>query len=89
MVRAMAAQSQDATSFEQIVNRLEAIAAHLEGGDVKLEQALTLFEEGMKLSKIGGQRLDDAERRLEVLLADGQTQALPPEPGGPAGSPST
>jgi exodeoxyribonuclease VII small subunit len=84
MVRAMAAAPQDPKSFEQIVTRLEAIAARLEGGDVQLEQALTLFEEGMTLSKTGGQRLDDAERRLEVLLADGQTQALPQDPNSPS-----
>lgn len=79
------AAPKDEPTFEQIVTRLEAIAAKLEGGDVQLEQALTLFEEGMRLSKSGSGRLDDAEKRLEVLLADGQTQALPSQPPQGAG----
>jgi exodeoxyribonuclease VII small subunit len=87
MVRAMA-ESETPSSFEHIVTRLEAIAAHLEAGDVQLEQALRLFEEGVGLSKQGTQRLDEAERRLEVLLADGQTQALATDAGAPAGTPN-
>jgi exodeoxyribonuclease VII small subunit len=64
-------------SFEAIVARLEAIASKLEAGDAKLEEALALFEEGVKLSKRGAGRLDAAERKLEVLLESGQTEALP------------
>lgn len=55
-------------TFEEIVARLESIAGRLEGNDVKLEEALALFEEGVRLSKHGTHRLDDAERRMEVLL---------------------
>lgn len=54
-------------TFEDIVARLEEIAHKLEGGQPKLEEALALFEEGVRLSKLGGQKLDEAERRLEVL----------------------
>jgi exodeoxyribonuclease VII small subunit len=68
--------SAEALSFESIVVRLETIAGRLEAGDVKLEDALALFEEGVQLSKQGSRRLDAAERRLEVLLASGDTQAL-------------
>ena len=64
-------------SFEAIVGRLEAIAAKLEAGDAKLEEALALFEEGVNLSKRGTGRLDAADRKLEVLLESGQTEALP------------
>lgn len=84
----MAAPQDNTLTFEQIVTRLETIAARLEGGEVQLEQALALFEEGMALSKSGSGRLDDAEKRLEVLLNDGQTQALPkPSPTGAGGAP--
>lgn len=55
-------------NFEDIVARLELIAKRLEKGDAKLEEALSLFEEGIRLSKIGTSRLDEAERKLEILL---------------------
>jgi len=61
-------------AFEQVIARLEAIAEKLEGGDVKLEDALSLFEEGVALSKVGTRRLDDAERKLEVLLGDEEVE---------------
>jgi exodeoxyribonuclease VII small subunit len=65
---------------------LETIAKELEGGRAKLEDALGLFEEGVRLSKQGTQRLDDAERRLEILLEADKTGPLklegPPEQGG-------
>lgn len=62
--------------FEEIIDKLEAIAKELEGGDIRLEESLALFEQGVRLSKLGTQRLDDAERRLEVLLGDGGTEPL-------------
>ena len=55
-------------SFEEIVQRLETIAKQLESGEPKLEEALALFEEGVRLSKLGTHQLDNAERRLEILL---------------------
>ena len=42
----------------------------LEQGDLPLEQSLKLFEEGIKLSRICNRRLEDAERRVELLLKD-------------------
>ena len=61
-------------SFEAIVERLGAIAGRLERDDVPLEEALGLYEEGMRLSRAGTHRLDDAERRLEVLQEGGEVQ---------------
>lgn len=55
-------------TFEGILERMEAIATELESGDPQLEQALQLFEEGVKLSKVGTARLDAAEKKLEILL---------------------
>lgn len=59
--------------FEQILAELESIAAQLERGDVKLEDALHLFERGVRLSREGSRRLDDAEHKIEVLLENGET----------------
>ena len=61
-------ESKDTKDFEEIIERLEEIAHALEGGDARLEEALTLFEEGISLSKMGSKKLNEAERRLEILL---------------------
>ena len=67
-------------SFEDILERLEAIAETLEKGEPRLEEALALFEEGVRLPREGTGRLDAAERRIEVLLDDGQTQPMQEQP---------
>jgi exodeoxyribonuclease VII small subunit len=56
--------------FEAALGRLEEIVQELEKGDLQLEQSLKLFEEGIKLSRLCSKRLEDAERRVEILLKD-------------------
>lgn len=56
-------------SFEQILERLEGVVETLEQGDTPLEQALAAFERGVALSRLGSRRLDEAERRVELLLS--------------------
>jgi exodeoxyribonuclease VII small subunit len=56
--------------FENALERLEEIVKELESGDLPLEQSLKLFEEGIKLSRICNKRLEDAERRVDILLKD-------------------
>ena len=56
--------------FEAAMARLEEIVSELEKGDVPLEQSLKLFEEGIKLSRVCNKRLEEAERKVEILLKD-------------------
>jgi exodeoxyribonuclease VII small subunit len=65
--------------FEAALTRLEDIVQELEKGDIPLDQSLKLFEEGIKLSRICNKRLEDAERKVEILMKDkdGAIQALP------------
>jgi exodeoxyribonuclease VII small subunit len=56
--------------FEASLARLEEIVTELEGGELPLEQSLKLFEEGIKLVRICNARLEEAERKVEVLLKD-------------------
>ena len=56
--------------FETALARLEEIVQELEKGDVPLEQSLKLFEEGIKLSRLCTKRLDEAERKVEILVKD-------------------
>jgi exodeoxyribonuclease VII small subunit len=56
-------------SFEESTRRLGAIVTELEAGDLPLERALALFEEGIRLSRAAQARLDRAEKRVEELLS--------------------
>ncbi|WEK55605.1 MAG: exodeoxyribonuclease VII small subunit [Candidatus Cohnella colombiensis] len=58
-------------SFEQAMEALETIVTKLESGDVPLETAIELFQEGMRLSNLCGQKLEQVERRIEMLV-DGE-----------------
>ena len=65
--------------FEAALARLEEIVKELETGDLPLEHSLKLYEEGIKLSRLCNKRLEDAERRVEILLKDknGTVKAQP------------
>lgn len=56
--------------FEDALARLEEIVKELESGDLPLDPSLKLFEEGIKLARICNKRLEEAERRVEILLKD-------------------
>ena len=56
--------------FEDALKKLEKIVSRLEEGDIPLEESLKLFEEGIRLSRICGQKLDEIEKRVEILLRD-------------------
>ena len=62
---------EDEAPFEEVMERLQAVVEQLEEGDLPLEQSLAIFEEGVRLSRAGAKRLDEAERRVEELLAAG------------------
>lgn len=57
-------------NFETSLLELEKIVRELEQGDLSLEESLKLFENGVKLSRQCQERLDQAERRIEILLKD-------------------
>ena len=57
-------------SFEASLASLERIVRELERGDLPLEKSLELFEQGVRLSRECQERLNEAERRIEVLLRD-------------------
>jgi exodeoxyribonuclease VII small subunit len=59
-----------AKNFEASLTALEKIVRELERGDLPLEESLKLFEQGVKLSRECQERLNQAERRVEVLLRD-------------------
>ena len=67
--------------FEECLQKLESIVDELEKGNLPLEHALKLFEQGVELSNACRKELDDAEGRVEILLKqNGKLQAEPFEP---------
>ena len=71
-------------NFETSLEDLERIVRELERGDLPLEKSLELFEQGVKLSSACQERLNEAERRIEILTRDSQGRASvsPFEPEG-------
>ncbi|MDE5831031.1 MAG: exodeoxyribonuclease VII small subunit [Clostridia bacterium] len=54
--------------FEEAIKKLEEIAKDLERGDLSLDDSVSKFEEGMKLSKTCTKILNDAEKRINILI---------------------
>ena len=77
--------------FEDALNKLEKIVSKLEEGDIPLEESLKLFEEGIRLSQFCNQKLDEAEKKVEILLKDknGMIKAHPFDPSLKSGQTSS
>jgi exodeoxyribonuclease VII small subunit len=61
--------AEDKPGFESSIRRLSSIVEQLERGDLPLEQALSLFEDGIKLVRASQAELDQAEKKVEELLS--------------------
>ncbi|WP_033541764.1 exodeoxyribonuclease VII small subunit [Planococcus sp. CAU13] len=58
--------------FNDAMQQLEEIVRRLEQGDVPLEEALTLYQKGMELSKVCHDKLQNAEEQLVTMMKDGK-----------------
>ena len=65
--------------FESALKSLENIVVQLEAGDLTLDRSLELFEEGIKVSRFCSSKLEEAERKVEVLIktANGTMEEIP------------
>ena len=81
----MAKKKQPEPSFEDALKRLEEVLDSLEHGNLNLEESVKAFEEGAGLVRFCHGRLDDVERRVELLLKDENgrffTRPFPEEEG--------
>ncbi len=70
----MATKNQDAkkveTSFEDAIERLESIVEQMESDKLPLEELLVRYEEGVKLVKVCSEKLQAAEKRIEIIARD-------------------
>jgi exodeoxyribonuclease VII small subunit len=69
MVSSMDVAEIESLSFEDSYARLEQVIEKLEGGELSLDESVALFEEGMRLARHCGQKLDDAELKVSQLLS--------------------
>jgi exodeoxyribonuclease VII small subunit len=70
MPRKSSSKSDTPKSFEESLKELEGLVEELEGGEVPLDQTLEKFERGMKLVQFCHGRLNDAEKKLKILVKD-------------------
>lgn len=56
--------------FEAAMEKLEQIVSRLENGDVPLEQAIELYQEGMRLSRLCSQKLEQVEEKIQLLVEE-------------------
>lgn len=66
----MAKKNQPKPSFEEALKRLEEVLDSLEHGNLNLEESVKAFEEGVGLVRFCHGKLDEVERRVELLLKD-------------------
>jgi exodeoxyribonuclease VII small subunit len=71
--------------FEDALNKLEKIVSKLEDGDIPLEESLKLFEEGIRISRLCNQKLEEAEKKVEFLMK-GKNGVIKPQPFDPSES---
>ena len=57
--------------FEDAIKKLEDIAKELESGELGLDESVNKFEEGMKLSKVCNKILNEAEKKVNILIDNG------------------
>lgn len=90
---------QSTEGFEGSLSKLENIVSQLESGDLPLERALEIFEEGVGLARLCQAHLAEAERKVEMLLRErGELKTIPfdddqdlsePTPAKPLSTPKT
>ncbi len=70
--------TQKSVSFETAIGELERIVSQLESGDLELEQSLALFERGIELTRLSQSKLQEAEQKVQILMAKQDQLELQP-----------
>jgi exodeoxyribonuclease VII small subunit len=73
--------------FESALAELESVVKTLEQGDLPLERSLELFERGVQLARFCHTRIEEAERRVELLTERGELKPAPASLGDPDSTP--
>ena len=67
---------QDQLTIEEAFSQLEQLVARLEGGEASLEQSFSLYQEGMKLAQLCGQKIDGIEKQLIMVDESEETNGF-------------
>jgi exodeoxyribonuclease VII small subunit len=78
---------EQAPRFEAALKQLEEIVQRLEKGELPLEESLKLYEEGIRLSRLCHQKLEEAEGRIEMLMKDARGELVTDKDGKPKTTP--
>lgn len=70
-------------TFEAALKQLEEIVQKLEKGDLPLEESLTLYEEGIRLSRLCHAKLEEAEGKIEMLMKNAKGEPVLDDQGKP------
>ncbi len=62
--------------FEEAIKRLEEIVEEMEGKDLQLDKSIKLFQEGMELAAFCNGKLDEAERRINIVIKNSKGQIM-------------
>lgn len=69
--------TEENVTFEDAMNKLEQIVDRLEEGDVPLEEAISIYKDGMELSKLCHDKLKSVEEQLtQIITEDGRTESF-------------
>ncbi len=71
-------QSDKPASFEKALSRLESIVSEMEGGALSLEKMTAYFEEGTELVKFCTRKLNEVEKKIEILVKKGDAMGTEP-----------
>jgi exodeoxyribonuclease VII small subunit len=79
-------QAENVAKFEDQLENLETIVSQIDSGELSLEESIDAFERGVRLVRSLNRKLDEVERRVEVLMrgADGALKSVPYEGEGGA-----
>lgn len=72
----MAKKKIENLSFEEALSELDTLVQQLEQGDLSLEDSMSTFERGLKLSQLSQQKLKDAEQKIQILMTQNGQQGL-------------
>lgn len=67
---ALANKEQKEKKFEEALEALEQVVERLESGELSLEESLAAFEQGVRLVQFCNQKLNEAEKKVELLVKD-------------------
>jgi exodeoxyribonuclease VII small subunit len=74
-------------SFEAALKQLEEVVQRLEKGEPTLEESLQLYEQGIRLSRLCQQKLEEAQGKVEMLLKDERGEPVSDAEGRPRTTP--